>query len=409
MQFKYTAITPENKRVNGSIEASSKSAAIFLIKQQKLIPISVSSRREALSTFSIFKTDLGGNIFKAKISKKKLLIFCQQMGIMLKAGVSLSLALEVMVDGEKDTNIRRILMEMQKDLLAGVSLSDSMAKFRAFTEIVVNMVASGEVDGNLGRSFEQTAHILEKELAISGKLKSAMIYPIILLIMTVGLLVVMNTMVLPTFISLFKQLHAPLPALTVFVISASEFMSHFWYVILAVIFLAVLAYRLARRQAESFCIGIDGIKLKLPLAGRLLTESYLARFCRVMSSLTGSGADIIVSLRICRNIIPNAYVKEQIRLVSEDVRIGMSVHESMARYGFFSSLVISMVRVGEESGYLSETLEHMAEMYETQTEDTSKRLTIMMEPLMTVIIAGIVGTVIISIVMPMFGMYSIIS
>jgi type IV pilus assembly protein PilC len=161
-------------------------------------------------------------------------------------------------------------------------------------------------------------------------------------------------------------------------------------------------------RIEKFSVNIDKIKLDFPVVGRFLISSYIARFCLIMSSMVGAGVDIVSALEISRDVIPNKYFKRQLDGVIENVKVGNQINTSMSQYKIFDSLIISMIKVGEEAGMLYETLSKMAELYEEQTQQKTKQLTALMEPAMTIIIAVIVGTVVLSVVMPMFNMYSII-
>lgn len=408
MEFKYSAITADNKKKKGTVSARDRAEAIFKLKQEKLMPLSLqeigSAGSSSITEIEIFEKD----IHKVTINKKKLYAIFNQMAIMLKAGVGLAMIMDVLIDGESDRRIRKIFTEMRDDLFAGISLSSSMRKFATFSEVAVNIVMSGEADGRIDRAFQQLVNITEKEISLSSKIRSAMAYPAFLLALTIAVVAILNAVVLPTYSNLFEQLGAPLPAITVFVMSTSKFISKFWYVILALIALAVFLYGYARRKSQSFCLKVDEMKLKIPLIGKFLSETYLSRFCRVLSSLAGAGVDIMTSLNISQSVIPNTFIKNSIIGINDDVRVGISIHESMSRRGFFPPLMISMIRAGEESGYLSETLDRVATMYETQTDESAKRLTALFEPAMTVIIALVVGTVIISVVVPMFGMYTLV-
>lgn len=409
MDFKYTAITSQNKKKKGTISAQDRIEAIMKLKREMLLPLSIkeinkASRMDGKDEIELFERD----IYKISVNKKKLLVILNQMAIMLRAGVGLSMIMDVLIDSESNRRIRKIFVEMRNDLFAGISLSSSMKKFAAFSEVTVNIVMSGEVDGRIDRAFDQLVTVTEKEISLSSKLKSAMMYPTFLLILTIVVVAILNAFVLPIYANLFEQLGAPLPAITVFVISVSEFLSKFWYIILGVIALTIFSYGFARRKYQGFCLKADELKLKTLFIGKLLKESYLSRFCRVLGSLSSAGVDIMTSLNISQSVVPNMFIKNSIMGLKDDVRVGISIHEAMSKRAFFPALMISMVRAGEESGYLSETLGRMALMYETQTDETAKRLTTLLEPAMTVIIALVVGTVIVSVVMPMFGMYTLI-
>ncbi len=413
MQFRYTAVNPKNKKSRGTITAENKAEAIARLQNEGLTPlelVSYGGTEKNEEPKSFWQMEIGSSdIHKAKIRKKKLLAMMHQMGIMMKAGVSLSMAMDVLIDGEKNKNLKKILSAINEDLYTGTPISAAMAKFRAFPEIIVNIVQSGEANGRLDTAFERCAVILEKEVALSSKIKGAMGYPIFLLILTLILLIIMNVVVLPNFASVFTQFDAQLPALTVAVMGFSHFIMTQWYLILLTVFLLIFAFVMLKKRNEVFSTAMDRFTLKLPGFGSLLRQSYIARFCRIMSSLVEAGVEIVRALEISRNVIPNRYFKNQLSQVVDEVKVGSSINASVAKFPIFDSLLVSMIKVGEESGMLFETLDKMASLYEEQTDESTKRFSSALEPAMTIIIAVVVGTVVISIVLPMFGMYSVVA
>lgn len=411
MHYHYTAVNYKNKKSNGFINAENKADAIAHLQDEGLTPLMLEGADEkAGQPKSIWDMELTGtNIHKVKIPKKKLLVIMNQMGIMMKAGVSLSMAMGILIEGEKDKKVKQILDEINEDLYTGIPISDSMAKFKAFPEITVNIVQSGEANGRLDTAFERCARILEKEIQLTAKIKGATGYPIFLLILTMFLMIVMNAFVLPNFVAIFGEFDAKLPAITVFVMSVSAFITAKWYFILLVAFLLIFTFIILKKKYYPFALAVDKLVLLVPAVGMLLKQSYIARFCRIMSSLVESGVDIVKALEISRDVLPNRYMKDNLTQIIAEVKVGSSINTSMAKFPVFDALLISMIKVGEESGMLFETMEKMATLYEQQTDEATKRLTAAMEPAMTIIIAGIVGTVVISIVIPMFSMYSVVS
>lgn len=349
------------------------------------------------------------DIHKAKISKKLLLNMLNQMALMMKAGVSLIMAMDVMIDGQKEKNFRKILQEIRQDLLGGTQMSDSMAKFRAFPEMLISMVRAGEENGRLDEAFTRCAALQESSMSLTAKLRSAMIYPCILLILTLALIIVMNVMVLPSFVGIFKQFNAPLPALTVSVMAVSGFIMTRWYVIIAAVIAIIAAYKAGRHFSPSFVLRTDSLKLRFPVIGEVLRLSLLSRFSRVMSSLVNAGVNVVHSLEISAKVVQNRLIQKSIADMIEDVKVGVAINISMKRFSVFDSLMVSMVKAGEETGLLGDSLGKVAGLYENRSNESTKRMTTLLEPIMTIIIAVIVGTVIISIVMPMFGMYSVVS
>lgn len=416
MQFKYSAVDGRGKRIDGEIAAADRGAAVAELKGKGLIPTSINvmtpknAARNATQKSGIFEGDIfGGDPHKAQLKPKKLLSILSQMGIMMKAGVSLSLAMEVLIEQESDKLAIKILQEISDGLYAGLSISQSMKKFATFPKTVINIVSAGEANGRLDIAFERASTNLGKQIAMRGKIKSAMNYPAFLMVLTIMLVFIMNVVVLPTFVGLFDSMGAELPGLTVAVMAFSDFLTTKWYYLLAGGIIAWGSLKIALTQSRGFRLQFDRAMLKLPIFGKLIMQSAIAQFCGIMNSLVEAGIEIVSALEIARDVVPNAFIRSKISKIVEDVKVGMSINRSMAATEVFDPLLVSMIRVGEESGALDEVLGKMAALYEDQTDEAVKNMTAMMEPMMTVIIAVVVGTVVISIILPMFGMYDVIA
>ncbi|MDD3874875.1 MAG: type II secretion system F family protein, partial [Methanosarcina sp.] len=196
--------------------------------------------------------------------------------------------------------------------------------------------------------------------------------------------------------------------LTQVVMGISGFIISFWYILIFLILITVGIYLYARKNSDNFKEKTDHLALRFPLAGEILHKLYISRFCRIMASLVDAGVEIIHSLEVSTSVIPNTYIKKYLNKVLGDVKVGIPIHQSMSKYPIFDPLLVSMVRVGEESGMLFNVLNKMADLYEEQTQVRTKQLIAMIEPIMTIIIALVVGTVVVSVVMPMFGQYQLL-
>lgn len=414
MKYNYVAVNNKNRKYRGMMNAESRSEVIRLLQARGMTALSIDEYIEGITdenaNKSIWQRELNEkDIHKVRVSRKKLLTMMHQLGIMMRAGITLSMAMDLLLESEKDKYFRKILTEINTELYNGIPLSQSMATFEAFPELLVNVIQAGEANGRLDLAFEQCSRILEKEISILSKIKSAMAYPIFLLILTIGLIILMSVMVLPRFEDLFTGFGTELPMITKFTMAVSDFIIHKWFIVLFIVAAIITTYKLLMKFNENFAMAVNKFILKVALIGPVLRKSYIARFCRMMSTLSDAGVSILRSLELARDVITNLYMKDCLNQIIEDVKIGTSINSSMARYPVFDALLVSMIKVGEESGALSEAMAKMADMYEEQTEEETKRMTDAMTPAMTIIIGVIVGTVVISIVVPMFGMYTVIS
>ncbi len=408
MKFKYTAINNKNQEKTGAIEAETKNQAITLLRDRGLVVKELVEANGSDEPTSIWQMDLGGDIHERKIKKKRLLQMMNQLAMMMKAGINLSLSMEIMIEGEKNKDIKAILKEINADLYNGLTLSQAMRTFKCFPPILISIIEAGEANGRIDLAFEQCALITQKEMALSGKIKSAMMYPCFLIVLTLAVVVVLCMFVLPTFAGVYTDFGAELPALTAFMMGFSDFLIANWLFILIGIAIIVVAFIMLKKNSADFRMLLAKILLKVPLVGPISRQNSLARFCRLMSTLTDAGIAIHTAMELSKEATPNLYIQTQIQEVLDDVRLGITINAAMAKHPVFDNILVSMIRVGEESGMLGDSLFKMAEMFESQADESTGRMTEMMTPIMTVFIGVMVGIVVVSMILPMFGMYDVI-
>ena len=408
MKYKYTAFNQKNQKKTGVVEAPTENEALNALRNKGLAVQEISEASATDAPTSLMQMEIGGDYHKKKIKAKRLLMFLNQMALMMKAGINLSLSMEIMINTEKEGPMKKILTEMNQDLYNGVTLSQSMRKFKAFPAIDVSIVEAGEANGRLDTAFEQCALITKKDMALSGKLKSALMYPLFLIVLVIAVVIVLCCFVLPTFAGVYDSFGADLPGLTKAVMAFSDFLIAYWYILILVTAAIVVAFILLKKNSAEFAMRFAQIQLKIPLVGPIIRQSSLARFCRLMSTLTDAGIPIHRAMALSRDTVPNLFVKARFTDVINDVQIGVSIHDAMSKHPVFDAILVSMIRVGEESGMLGDSLFKMAELFEAQTDESTQRLTDMMTPIMTIVIGVVVGFLVVSIILPMFGMYDVI-
>lgn len=413
MEFSYVAVNEKNRKYRNRMTANTKEEVKRKLEQRGLIAISIDEvKKGSQEDIPIWQRDLGGSkdVHTLKISNKRLLTFMHQMALMIRSGISLSVAMAVMCDTEKDKNMLRILQEITANLYNGITLSQSLSSFKTFPTVYVNIIQTGEANGRLDEAFDKCVSLLKKEITLKNKIKGAMIYPIFLLILTIALIIVMSIVVLPAFKDLFESFGSELPIMTQITMGISDVLLHYGWLIVLIIVAIVVTLRILYKKNYSFCMWWSTFQLKIPIIGEVLRLNQLTRFANMMATLTSSGVNILYSLELSRDVVGNKFMSDCLNQVIEDVRIGTPINISLSRYPkAFDPLFVSMIRVGEESGMLSDSLNKMADMYDEQATDATQRMTDAMTPAMTIIIAGIVGFVVISIVQAMFGMYSVIT
>ena len=413
MEFSYVAVNEKNRKYRNRMTANTKEEVKRKLEQRGLIAISIDEvKKGSQEDIPIWQRDLGGSkdVHTLKISNKRLLTFMHQMALMIRSGISLSVAMAVMCDTEKDKNMLRILQEITANLYNGITLSQSLSSFKTFPTVYVNIIQTGEANGRLDEAFDKCVSLLKKEITLKNKIKGAMIYPIFLLILTIALIIVMSIVVLPAFKDLFESFGSELPIMTQITMGISDVLLHYGWLVVLIIVAIVVTLRILYKKNYSFCMWWSTFQLKIPIIGEVLRLNQLTRFANMMATLTSSGVNILYSLELSRDVVGNKFMSDCLNQVIEDVRIGTPINISLSRYPkAFDPLFVSMIRVGEDSGMISDYLNKMADMYDEQATDATQRMTDAMTPAMTIIIAGIVGFVVISIVQAMFGMYSVIT
>ncbi len=408
MKFKYVAMNARNQKKEGAIEAETQSQAISILREKGLIVQEISEAGGSDAPTSIWQMDLGGDVHNKKIKKKTLLMLFNQLGMMMKAGINLSMSMQIMIDSEKDVSMQKILKEINENLYNGFTLSQAMKNFAGFPGVYISIIEAGEANGRLDSAFQQCALICKKDIALSGKLKSALTYPIFLIVLVVALVIILCGFVLPTFKDTYGSMGAELPGLTLALMSFSDVLIGYWWLLIIITAVIIFAVTTLKKNNEEFQMMMAKVSLKIPLIGPIIRQTSLARFCRLMSTLTDAGIPIHRAMALARDAVPNIYVKEQVQAVLDDVQIGVTINEAMSKHPVFDAILVSMVRVGEESGMLGDSLFKMAELFEEQSDESTQKLTDAMTPIMTVVIGGVVGTVVVAMILPMFGIYSVI-
>jgi len=410
LKYKYLAMNARNQKKEGAIEAANQAEAINILRAKGLVVQNLTELgSKSDEPTSIWDMDLGGDIHTRKIKPKKLLMVFSQLGMMMKAGINLSLSMQIMIDSEKDVAMRKILREINENLYSGFTLSQTMKNFAGFPPIYISIVEAGEANGRLDDAFEQCALIVKKDMALSSKIRGALGYPIFLIVLVIAVVIILTVFVLPTFKDVYSSFGAELPGLTQALMSFSDFLIGYWWLVIVVTLGIVFGLRALKKANADFNMLWAKGMLKIPLVGPIIRQSSLARFCRLMSTLTDAGIPIHKAMGLARDVVPNVYVRENVQAVLDDVQIGVTIHDAMSKHAVFDPILVSMIRVGEESGMLGDSLTKMADLFETQTDESTQRLTDAMTPIMTVVIGGVVGTLVVSMILPMFGMYDVVA
>ena len=394
--YKYIAKSKEGQVIKGELDAPSRERAQSMVSSMGLYLISMEERKA-----SLFK-------LPRKAGKKQISIMLRQMSSMINASIPIPIVLSILRDDEKNPKLKEMLTKIHKDVTDGVPLSQAMAAYpKCFSSFILNMVEMGEVNGRLDIAFDRIATVTEKELKVSGKAKSALIYPILLLVLAIGMTIFLSVKVVPTFAQLFIDFGGELPGITKLMLAISDFLQGYWYaIIIGLVALVVLIRFLwSRRNSRKY---MQRVLRKVPIYKGICISKIMGKYARVVSSMLDSGVSVIKTLSVARGSLQNVDYEDSFLDVISQVKTGMPIYQALENTQLFTPLAVSMTKIGEESGKIGELLSNTAEFYEEETERRIAAAMTFLEPLMTIVLGVIIAFIVASIILPMFDMYSII-
>jgi type IV pilus assembly protein PilC len=398
--FNYEALDSSGALLKGTMESASADAVAKSLSSQRLVPLQVSIAGVGL------KREITLPGFGQRINARDLSIFARQFSSMMAAGLTLLRALGILEEQTTKPKLRAAIGAVVADLQTGVTLSGAMAKHAdVFPELMVNMVRAGETGGFLDEALTRIAKMYESDAALRGKIKSALTYPVVVLIFAGLLGTGVIIFIVPVFEHLFKQLNGQLPLPTKIMVTLSH---NVWWIlplVLAVIFGTLRTYRLSYRNKPGFRMKADQLKLRLPVFGPLIAKIAIARWARNLGTLLHVGVPLIQALDVVGGTSGNAVISEAMIDVKSAVRAGIPMSTPLRQHPFFPSMVIQMVEVGEESGQITEMLDKVADFYEEEVSTATESLTSAMEPLLVVMMGIVIGTMVICLYLPMFDIY----
>lgn len=342
----------------------------------------------------------GGGWGRVKLGD--LAIFCRQFSTMQDAGVSIVRSLDVLGQQTQSPKLRRIIMDIQAEVEAGQTLSKAMSKYpNVFSNLFIGLIRAGEVGGVLEESLQRLASFLEADVALRRKVRAAMTYPTIVVIAALTIVIGLVTFILPKFFDVFKDLGIKdFPVMTQMLMDFSNFLTSRWYVMIAIVVLVVIAFRMFVRTRIGRRL-YDRVKLKLPVFGPLNHKIALARFSRTLSTLLSSGVPILQALETVAGTVANEIIAEAVMEARARIREGDRIGPPLEKSGMFPPMVVHMISIGEESGALDQMLSKVADFYESEVESTLQSLTSAIEPVLIVLLGGMVGFIVISLLLPL--------
>ncbi|MCW3060207.1 MAG: type II secretion system F family protein [Capsulimonas sp.] len=392
--FVYDALDPSGREVKGKIEADNEQMVMSRLHEQHFHILSVSEAKAS------FKLQFASKTQKVKLPA--LVVFSRQFATMIDAGIPIIKCLDILESQIKEEGLKGVINATKKDVKGGLSLTDALAKHpHVFSKLYVNMIRAAEIGGILDIILDRLAGFLETEMEIKGKVKSAMMYPIIVLCFAGIMVVALFLFVLPRFKEIFISMNVEMPPTTQFLFDASDWLQKFWWLVIIMVTGAIVAVKKYDKTVKGHFV-LDGLKLKLPIFGDLVLKMSISRFARTFGTLIASGVPMMRSLEIIGETSGNAVLANAINNARNAIREGAKISHPLAASGLFPSMVTHMIDVGEETGRLAEMLTKVADFYDNEVDAMVKGLTSMIEPLLIVFMGVVVGFIAISVMAPIF-------
>jgi len=399
--FVYKVRDRSGKIFTGNMEGENKNSVVSRLREMNYFITSVNEKKKNI----LFSSQI--NLFQG-IKLRDLTIFYRQFSTMVNAGLTLVNSLDILIEQVENKALSNVISLIKSDVEAGSTLADAMAKHpQAFSELYISMVRAGEIGGVLDEILNKIADLMEKDFALRQKIKSAMSYPSFVAGAALLMSIFMLTFILPQFVGVFAQYDANLPALTQFFVTLTILFNKFWYIFFMV-FAGLVAAFLAYIKTPNGKLNFDKFKLGAPIFGEINRKGAIARFTRILGTLIKSGVPILEALQVSSNAIGNLVISSAVLGAKTKIKEGQSISGPLAASGIFPPMVTQMIMVGEESGELEEMLVNVAKFYDEEVDRSVEKLTAIIEPLMMAFIGLTVGTMIIAMYLPIFGMINLI-
>jgi type IV pilus assembly protein PilC len=392
--FLWEGVDRNNRQVRGEQRAASETV------------VTANLRRQGIRVTKVKKQTFRGG---RSVSERDITFFTRQLATMLRAGVPLLQSFEIVARGHSNARFSRLMMDIKSRIEAGTSLSQAFREHPAqFDALYCNLVAAGETAGMLDSILDRLATYKEKILAIKSKIKSALFYPMSVIVVAIVVVWVIMVWVIPAFKQVFSSFGADLPAPTLIVIAISDFFVSWWWLMFLVIAGAVFAYLLLYRRSEAFRFALDRVALRIPVIGPILEKATIARWTRTLSTMFAAGVPLVESLDAVAGAAGNMLYLAGTKRIQTEVSTGTNLTNAMANTKLFPTMVLQMVQIGEESGSLDGMLSKIAEFYEREVDDAVAALSSLLEPIIIVFLGVVIGGLVVSMYLPIFKLGSVI-
>ncbi|MFB4166720.1 type II secretion system F family protein [Virgibacillus sp. JSM 102003] len=395
MNYQYSGKLASGHKTKGKIEADSKKDALIRLEKDSIIVIKIDETKSWNKELSINRS----------IKNKDFVIFLRQYATLIHAGISISEATKTMARQTDNNALRQALTAIDKQLDQGQALSKAVESHpKVFPSLLVNMIRAGEASGKLDDILNQMADYYEKEYRNKQKVVSALLYPGVVGVITLLLSMFLLVFIVPQFVGMFNSFGEEIPAYTQFILSLSDWVSAFWWVLIAVALLGIAIYKSLLKN-DKFSYRADKLKIKFPFIGVLAHKGVLVRMTQTLSTLVNSSVPILQSVEITEKVVGNRVIQDVLKQSRKSMEVGESIANPMKEHWAFPALVVQMIQIGEKTGTLDHMLSKAAAFYEEEVEQLSNRIKTLIEPLMIIVLTIIVGSIITAVVIPMFSLF----
>jgi type IV pilus assembly protein PilC len=396
--FVWSGTDRNGRKSKGEVLATSGAIARVQLRKQGVVAKSVKKKSKPLFTFGA-----------KKIKPADIAIFTRQLATMMKAGVPLVQAFDIVAEGTDHEKMRELIMTVRTDVSSGTGLAGALEKHPAhFDELFCSLVASGENSGTLEVMLDRVATYKEKTEALKAKIKKALTYPSAVIVVAVVVTGILLVKVVPQFAETFQSFGSDLPGFTLFVLRISDWVQSWWFIMLLGLFAAGYVFSQAKRRSRRFADGIDAVALKLPIIGSVVHDAVIARFSRTLSTTFAAGVPLVNALESTAGAAGNAIFAQGIRRIRDDVTSGTALAISIRTTGLFPTMLLQMTAIGEESGSLDDMLGKVADHYEAAVDNAVDSLSSLMEPMIMSLLGALVGGLMIAMYLPIFMLGSVI-
>ena len=404
--YEYTALDIKGKTISGIIDADSSRTARQKLRTSKIFPVSIEEVHDT-SKIKTKKSFSFKNSF-SRVRPYEISMMTNQLATLLGAGLPLVSAMDALISQIRSQAFKKMLAKIKDSIVEGNSFARSLSLFPGtFSSLYINMVKAGETSGALDIVLERLADITEKQEALKNRIRAAMAYPVLMSLIGMLVLFFLLTFIVPNITSIFSEMNQTLPAPTLFLIKISGIFKNYWWMILIVLTVILFVLNSIRKTVKGRYF-FDKTKLLLPRFGILSKKIAVARFSRTLGSLLDNGVPMLSSLEIVKNIVDNALISDAIEAASKEVGRGQGLGPALAGTKMFPDLTIQMILVGEQSGKLEAMLDKIADVFENEVENSIMSMTSLLEPVMILIMAVIVGFIVLSICLPIFEMSTLV-